>query len=205
VVIDPRVERSARKMLGHAIRHELEDLASLVRSVGDETFVAVVDLCVLASGYMAIDICARWPTDADLRDLARRAEQSVTRLDVSKEQIYEFLSRVALGNEMLDDVFDLPATGLVPLYTTANLLSKFRPREKDWWEYLDQVWNAVEATARLGPEELPALMLSVRKDALRSGREPGPLADGAGFREWFSGLRGVEDRGAAAGAALAGG
>jgi hypothetical protein len=168
MVIDPTIEQSARKMLGHAIRHELEDLGSLVRSVGDKKFVAVVDLCVLASGYIAIDVCARWPTDADLRDLARRAEQSVTRLDITKEEIYDFLSRVALGNEMLDDIFNIEGTGLVPLYTTANLLSKFRPREKDWWEYLDQIWNAVEATARLGPEELPALTLKIRKEAMRA-------------------------------------
>jgi hypothetical protein len=169
MVIDPKIEQPARQMLGLAIRHELDDLAALIRTVGDKTFLAAIDLCVFAAGYVAIDVCERWPTDADLRELARRAEQSVTRLDVSKEQIYEFMSRVALGNEKLDDVFDVQGTGLVPLYTTANLLLKFGPREKEWWEYLDQIWTAVEATAHLGPAELPALMLRIRKDATRTG------------------------------------
>jgi hypothetical protein len=171
VVIDPKIEQPTRQMLGHAIRHELDDLAAFIRTMADKDFAAAIDLCVLAAGYIAIDVCERWPTDADLRELTRRTEQSVTRLDISKEQIYEFMSRVALGKEMLDDVFDVQGTGLVPLYTTANLLLKFRPQEKEWWEYLDQIWNAVEATAHLGPAELPALMLRVRKDAMRTGTD----------------------------------
>jgi hypothetical protein len=171
VVIDPKIEQQARQMLGHAIRHELDDLAALVTAVGDKAFVAVIDLCVFAAGYIAIDVCERWPVDADLRDIAVRAEQSVTRLDISKGQIYEFMSRVALGNEMLNDVFDVQGVGLVPLYTTANLLLKFHPREMKWWEYLDQIWNSAGATAALGPAELPALMLRVRRDAMRTGMD----------------------------------
>lgn len=168
MIVDPKIEQQARQMLGHAIRHELDDLAALIRTMGDKAFLAAIDLCVFAAGYIAIDVCEQWPTEADLRELARRAEQSVTRLDITKEQIYELMSRVALGNEMLNDVFDVQGVGTVPLYTTANLLLKFGPREKEWWEYLDQIWNAVEATAALGPAELPALMLRVRKDATRT-------------------------------------
>jgi hypothetical protein len=168
MIVDPKVEQSARQMLGHAIRHELDELAALIRAVGDETFLAAIDLCVFAAGYIAIDVCERWPTDADLRDLARRAEQSVTQLDITKEQVYELVSRVALGNEMLNDIFDVQGVGTIPLYTTANLLLKFHSREMKWWEYLDQIWNAVQATAALGPAELPALMLRVRKDAMRA-------------------------------------
>jgi hypothetical protein len=38
-VIDPKVEKPARDMLGHAIRGELQDLAVLIQAVGGETWM----------------------------------------------------------------------------------------------------------------------------------------------------------------------
>ena len=103
--IDPKIEQPTRTMLGHAIRHELDDLADVIRAVGNESFLGSIPLCLFASAYIAIDVSERWPTDADLREIAKRATKSATRLDISEQEIYEYLSRVALGSEKLDDVF----------------------------------------------------------------------------------------------------
>ena len=35
--IDPKIEQPTRKMLSHAMRHELEDLAALIAAEGNET------------------------------------------------------------------------------------------------------------------------------------------------------------------------
>jgi hypothetical protein len=51
------------------------------------------------------------------------------------------------------------------LYTTANLLLSFCPRDKEWWEYLDQIWEAAEAADRTSLTVLPALMLRARKQS----------------------------------------
>src|SRR5260370_26622704 len=110
MAIDPKIEQPTRKMLGHAIRQELDDLAALIHAEGNPTFLGAVDLCVFASGYIAIDVCQRWPTEADLREIARVSAQSATHLDISAQQIYEFLSRVALGSETLDHVFPAEVT-----------------------------------------------------------------------------------------------
>lgn len=165
MVIDPKAERSARTMLGHAIRHELDELADVIGGLDDEKFAACVPLWVFASAYIAIDVSGRWPTNADLRDIAARAAKSLTRLDISDQEIYEFLSRVALGNQRLDEVFSQEGVATIPLYATANLLSKFSPEKKDWWEYLDQIWDAAEVAERTSLTVLPALMLSDRKAA----------------------------------------
>lgn len=54
-------------MLGHAMRHELEDLVALIAAEGNETMLGAIALCVLASGYIAIDVSGmRWPTEPDL-------------------------------------------------------------------------------------------------------------------------------------------
>ena len=79
---------------------------------------------MFASAYIAIDVSERWPTDADFREIAKHASQSVTRLDITKQEIYEFLSYIALGAEKPEDVFSVEGTATVPLYATANLLLK---------------------------------------------------------------------------------
>jgi hypothetical protein len=163
MVIDPKVEQSARTMLGHAIRHELNELADSIRRLGDEKLAACVPLWVFASAYIAIDVSGRWPTDADLRDIAARAAKSATRLDISDQEIYELLSRVGLGAQRLDEVFSSEGLATVPLFATANLLSKFHPEDKDWWEYLDQIWDAAETADRTPLTVLPALMLRARR------------------------------------------
>lgn len=168
MVIDPKVEAPLRKMLGHAIRHEMDELAELGATMGDRTYTEGMVLCTLATSYIAIDVCNRWPIDADLRELARRAAKSVTSLPVAEDDIYTYLSRVVFGFEPLMSVFgDLEKTGKVPLYTTANLLLGFHPGEMDQWDYLDQIWNEVEAADRARLTMLPALMYRVRAVAAR--------------------------------------
>jgi hypothetical protein len=161
--IDPKTEQSTRKMLGYAIRHEVDELAALVRAAGNETLLASLPLCLLASAYIAIDVSGRWPADADLKEIAKDAAVSVTRLNLTEQEIYEYLSRSALGNEKLDDVFSVEGLMSIPLFATANLLMTFCPREKEWWEYLDQIWDAVEAAERTSLAVLPALTLRAHR------------------------------------------
>jgi hypothetical protein len=163
--IDPKIEQPARKMLGHAIRHELADLAALAEAEGTGTLMGAIPLCLFASAYIAIDVADRWPTDADLHKIAENASESATELDISEQEIYEYLSRVALGPEKLDDVFSVEALATIPLYATANLLLTFAPREKHWWEYLDQIWDAAETAERTSLTVLPALMLRAHKQS----------------------------------------
>jgi hypothetical protein len=163
--IDPKTEQPTRKMLGHAIRHELDDLAALVKAQGNDALLGSIPLCLFASAYIAIDVSDRWPTDADLREIAKSAAESVTRLDITEQEIYEYLSRVALGSEKLDDVFSVEGLATVPLFATANLLLTFCPREKEWWEYLDQIWAAAEVAERTSLAVLPALMIRAARGA----------------------------------------
>ena len=105
----------------------------------------------------------RWPTGADLREIAERAAQPVTQLDITKQEIYEYLSRVALGPEKLDDIFSLEGIAT----TTASLLLSFCPHEKDWWGYLDQIWDAADVGDRTSLTVLPALMIRTHRELTR--------------------------------------
>jgi len=162
--LDRKAEEVTRTMLGHATRGEPEDLAAALRSVANELFLGSLPLYLFTSAYIAIDVAGRWPTDADLHQIANAASQAATELDISEEEIYEYLSRVALGSEDLDDVFTDEGLVTIPLYTTANLLLAFAPREKHWWEYLDQIWDAAETADRTSLSVLPALMLRAHRE-----------------------------------------
>jgi hypothetical protein len=164
MLIDQKAEQPARAMLGHAIRHELDELAGVIRILGDEKLAACVPLWVFAAAYVAIDVSGRWPTDADLRDIAARAANSATRLDISEQEIYQYLSRVALGSQRVDEVFADAGVATIPLFATANLLLKFGPGDKEWWEYLDQIWDAAAAAERVSLSVLPALVLRARRE-----------------------------------------
>jgi hypothetical protein len=164
--IDPKIEQPTRTMLGHAMRHELEDLAALIAAEGNDVVLGAIGLCVFASGYIAIDVSGmRWPSEAVLRKIAHNASDAATELDLEESDIYEYLSRVVLGSEKLDNAFAMPKAGMLPLLITANLLATFRPREKHWWEYLDQIWDAAEVADRTSITVLPALMLRARKQS----------------------------------------
>jgi hypothetical protein len=164
--IDPKIEQPTRTMLGHAMRHELEELAAVIAAERNETVLGAIGLCVLASGYIAIDVSGmRWPTEPVLRKIAHNASDAATELDLEESDIYEYLSRVVLGSEMLDDVFGMPKAGILPFLITANLLATFRPSEKHWWEYLDQIWDAAETAERTRLTVLPALMLRAHRES----------------------------------------
>jgi hypothetical protein len=53
---------------------------------------------------------------------------------------------------------------MLPMLVAATLLATFRPREKHWWEYLDQIWDATETAERIHIAVLPALMLRAHKE-----------------------------------------
>ena len=166
--IDRKAEQATRTMLGHAIRHELDDLATQIREAGKETLPRTLGLCTLASAYLAIDVSDRWPTDEDLHELAKRAARSVTKLDITEQEIYDYLSRIVLGSEKIDDVFLPEAVVPIPLYATANLLLTFSPGEKHWWEYLDQIWDAAETADHTPLTVLPALTLRAHKQQIQT-------------------------------------
>jgi hypothetical protein len=165
--IDSTVEKPTRKMLGYAVRHELDELAAMILDVGNEVFFGSIPLCLLASAYIAIDVNGQWPTDADLREIAKTVSESPDRLDISKQRIYEFLSRVAFGSEKAEDVFSTEGIVTIPVYATASLLVTFCPEGKHWWEYLDQIWDATESADRTPLSVLPALMARSRQEPAR--------------------------------------
>ena len=163
--IDPKAEVAARQMLGHAILSDAEALASAIRAAPGATVAGVIDLCVLAAGYVAVEACGHWPGQADLRALAHRGAQSVTRQDASEEEIFEFLARVTFGDGTARETASDEDAASVPLHAVASLLLAFCPQGMEWPEYLDRIWTAYKAAEMIDESVLPALTFQARRAA----------------------------------------
>jgi hypothetical protein len=171
--IDPRIEEPTREMLGHAIRGELPELEATIGAVGDETYAAGITLCMIAAGYIAVDLAGRWPTEVDVRELARHTAASSTDYELREQDVYDYLTRGALGFQPIQEVFPDPGQDYtLPVLITAQMLIAFRLGDgHNYWGYLDSVWNAVEAAEQADLSLLPALIL--RSQRLKAAKKQG--------------------------------
>jgi hypothetical protein len=169
--IDPNIEKPTRDLLGHAIRGELEAMGQQVYAIGDERYLECISLCIAIAGYIGVEACQRWPTEADLHEIARHAAATTKKFDLDESAVFDFLSRVVFGADKLDQVFpDLADSTTVPVLATARILVSFRPeylRDKEWWDYLDVIEGASEQATTLDPALLPALTFGVRSAQMR--------------------------------------
>lgn len=94
-------------------------------------------VCLLASGYISVDVAGRWPSDADLRQIAHNAAEADVELRLGEADVYQYLSRVVLGSEPLTEVFPAADSAFtLPVLITASILATFCPRDQEWREYL---------------------------------------------------------------------
>jgi hypothetical protein len=169
--IDPAIEKPTRDLLGHAVRGEFDKLTDVIEEIGEGRFLECVSLCVQVSGYIVIDVCGhKWPTDADLREIAQLMADVDMDFDLAKADVYAHLSRVVLGFEPLIELFpEKEKVAAIPVLTTTTLLVSYRTDWKHWWEYLDAIERALEEAAPVSEAAVPAiLLLSRRTRALKS-------------------------------------
>lgn len=113
--LSPGVEKPFRKALGHAIRNEFDDMNHTLDVISDEQVTACLGMCAIVAGYAAIDICRRrWPSDASLREIANGASEGAKaeEFGLKPQDVYSYLSRVALGFESLGEVFAQPEAAI---------------------------------------------------------------------------------------------
>lgn len=172
MVIDPKIENPIRTMLGQAIRGELRELDQLIDKVGDETYGTGIEYCILAAAYIAINLTGRWPRDADVREIARHTASSSTDYELRQQDVYDYISRMALAGEPITDVFPGDDVDVkMPVLITAQMLLAFRaPRGMDLSEYLDTIWNAFNVAADSDMSILPALLIRQKRSQAAAKR-----------------------------------
>ncbi|MGH3165909.1 MAG: hypothetical protein ACRDN0_08440, partial [Trebonia sp.] len=64
----------------------------------------------------------------------------------------------------------------LPLFCTTAMVAAFRAAGMRWWEYLDQIWDAIEFAERTPLAVLPALHLRAHRVAKLGTRRALPPA-----------------------------
>lgn len=170
--IPREIEKPFRDAVGHAIRNEFDDLKETLFALTDEQIEVCLNLCGFATGYVAIDVCGRqWPNEDNRRGIAKAATNSDNAMafGLTQREAYDYLVRVVLGSERLDEVFppgesegDHDAITL-SFVITGQLLLSFHPNGIKWWDYLNIIENVYEVTLIADLAVLPGLMLVSRK------------------------------------------
>jgi hypothetical protein len=162
-IIDPKVEAPTRDMLGHAIRGELAELSALIQSVGGERYKQALGLCLTAAAYVAVDVSGRWPSEADVHEIARVVVEHESEVQLDQTDVYNYLSGAALGFQPLPEALgDDMAAATLPLLITGSMLFTFKPKGQEWWDYLDRIWSAYETAETVHVSVLPALQVRAR-------------------------------------------
>lgn len=159
--VDPKIEAPLRKMLGHVLRGELEDMYALVDGIGPQMYEAAAALAFSASGYIAVDVPGRWPSEADVNSLAKHAA-TTKGSQVTEDEIAAYLSRVVLKGESVLSVFGQKGA-LIPVFALADLIASFSGDYDTQWQYLDAIWNAIDAAAALDSSVPPAVVYAYLK------------------------------------------
>jgi hypothetical protein len=162
--IDPRGEEPFRTLIGYAIRGELEELAAQVYAHGEEMFRVVLGLSMVTAAYVMFDVCGRVPpTEGDMRKIAEITMRNEILADMrdaaddpeirmplamSEDKVYAYLARAVFRYEDITTVFGALEASTLPLLFTAAMVAAFRPAGMQWWEYLDQIWDALEFAER---------------------------------------------------------
>jgi hypothetical protein len=161
-IIDPQVEEPTRVMLAHAIRGELPELTAAIEFAGGR-YRRVLGLFLTAAAYIVVDVSGRWPTDADVREIARFTAGHPASAQLDEDGVYDYLAGAALGFRPLPSALgdDLAAAAL-PALITGSMLFTFRPKGRRWWDYWRQIWRAYETAEGLDVSVLPALQVRSR-------------------------------------------
>lgn len=123
------------------------------------------------TAYAAIDVVSRrWPTDDGLRLIAKKAvagENPDANFGVTEENVYLFLSEVALGFKPYEDVFgrifeDPHELLAAPFFFTINVLVRSLPEGTSFGGFLNMIEDAYEKAWLLDLNLLPALMIRAR-------------------------------------------
>lgn len=169
--LSEEIEKPFRHALDRAAKGKPDEVRELLHGMTDEQIAGCLTMSGWVAAYTAINaVSRRWPTDHGLHVLAQKVVEGGNRDEaqgVTEENVYKYVSEVALQcksyADVFDGVFEDPGESLsAPLFIAVNVLTTFLPKDKTIWEFLDQIETAYEAAYLVDLNVLPALMVRAR-------------------------------------------
>lgn len=161
--INPKAERALREAMGHVAHAEDDQVEPSLADLDDDERAEALGLSVAITCYVGLDVCETWPSDADLRRLAKGLAAPGTtaeRPHLEADEIYAYLSRTVFGMEPVGDVIpdETNATRLMVI-VAQRAIAVYCPKEMSNWEYLDVIEAAIDTASELDPAVIPAAVM----------------------------------------------
>ena len=146
----PRIYELTRTMLDCAVHGRLECLAARLRTENPKACQLVLDQCVVVADCIVNGRSAAWPPgEADLRMIAAITSSCMENPDypnacaeppaaIADPVVYDFLSRVVVRGERIDDVFRAGEGAVLAVRIAAAMLVAFLPG-RPWQGHLELI------------------------------------------------------------------
>jgi hypothetical protein len=164
VPINSKVEEALREAFDSVVHAEVDQITAPLAVLDEEERAEALGLAMMIAGYVAVDACgSQWPAPASVRRIAGALAtkgSTAKRLQLDPEEIYDYLSRVVLGPEGMDEVIpDEPHFTRLPVIVALQALAVYCPEEIEIWDYLDRIEYAMEVMPSLDAAILPAAVM----------------------------------------------
>jgi hypothetical protein len=148
----PRIYELTRTMLDAAVHGQLDRLTARLRAENQKTCQLVLDQCVVVADCIVNGRSAAWPpSEADLRMIAAITSSCMENpgypeprakppAAIADPVVYDFLSRVVVRGERIDDVFRTGDPAVLTVRITAAMLVAFLPG-RPWQGHLELIWK----------------------------------------------------------------
>lgn len=168
-----RVYELTFSALDYAVLGELDRLAALLRAQPQKTRQLVLDQCAAVADCIVNGRSSAWPpSDDDLRMIAAITSSSMENPEqiragaqrpatIADPAVYDFLSRVIVRGERLDDVFPAGDASVLAVRITAAMLVAFMPG-RPWQGHLELIWK-MEADDGVNYSALRSARLRLRR------------------------------------------
>jgi hypothetical protein len=144
--VDERIEPRLREAYSAVIAKDADRVSAALRGMSNEDTATFLGLGLYVCGFIVNDIYKESVTDANVRELAEKiiAKQSDW-MDIGEpEVVAAFLKAAATGDTRVASLGGEDLTGLT-IICGGHLLGYYRLEGQRWYEYLDEIWSAVEA------------------------------------------------------------
>jgi hypothetical protein len=144
--INEHVEEAVREAFRAVIAKDGDRLVTAFRGLNEDEARTAVAYGVFVAGFVVQDVFRVGVSDDDLRDLA-------TKIIASESGWVDLGDAATLARMLRSAAQGDPTFAGVPredvignLFVSGGfLLTSFRTNDQHWWDYLDEIWAALEA------------------------------------------------------------
>jgi hypothetical protein len=143
--IDESVEARLREAYSAVIDRDGDRMAAALRELDQSQSEHALHLALFVCAFVTKDVYRDGPTEDNLLELGRQivdGESGWVPLDLDK--IAELL-RAALKGDVSLATVDPAEVPPLAIIVGGHLLAAFRLKDQRWWQYLEEIWEALLA------------------------------------------------------------